>query len=145
MKKLKLASFLLEEYDESIIDHKIVAIKLDNENSFLGCVTRHIEKLNENKLKNDCAYVAYYNDTPIGFISIRALKENYEIRYGILPEYRNQHLGTLLLKEFSNKMFENPNISELNIFINSANIASRKLALQVGYEKVTSVKYKMNK
>ena len=48
------------------------------------------------------------------------------------------------LKEFTDYI-DTSNISELNIFINSANIASRKLALQVGYEKVTSVKYKMNK
>lgn len=149
MKRLQLDNFILEEYNDSNVEHKAAIKELDNENSFLGSVTRSIEKLNnekeEKKLNQDCAYVAYYENHPIGFISISTSKDKYVIRYGILPIYRKKHLGFLLLQQFSNKMFEQPNIDELTLFINNTNTASKKIANLVGYEQITNVRYEKHK
>jgi len=148
MNKLELDNFLLEEYDESNVEHKSLVIELDNEHSYLGDVLYRIESIKEQYSEqpmefNHC-YIVYYNDYPIGLITISKLLNDYEICYGILPKYRKQYLASLLLQEFSYKMLDDFNY-ELSLFISSENIGSKKTAELAGYEKVNFLKYKMSK
>ncbi len=83
---------------------------------------------------HNTTYIVYYRDIPIGFIALTHNKEDYEIICGLLKEKRKRHLGTLLLLEFSKKVFENyKDIEVLTLKINNENIGSIKSAKYVGY------------
>ena len=144
---MELDNFFLAEYDPRNIDHKTVIIKLENadlKDKYLGNLEYHIEKTNKRREYNRCnhAYISYYDDIPIGFISIYTENDSYQISYGIIPERRQEYLGALLLQEFSEKMYEvYPEIGNLTLTIKPNNEASRKLAKLVGFERQNTVKY----
>lgn len=144
---MELDNFFLAEYDPRNIDHKTVIIKLENadrKDKNLGDLEYHIEKINKRREYNRCnhAYISYYDDIPIGFISIYTENDSYQISYGIIPERRQEYLGALLLQEFSEKMYEvYPEIGNLTLTIKLNNEASRKLAKLVGFERQNTVKY----
>lgn len=144
---MELDNFFLAEYDPRNIDHKTVIIKLENadrKDKYLGDLEYHIERINQRREFNRCnhAYISYYNDDPVGFISIYTENDSYQISYGIIPEKRKEYLGALLLQEFSEKMFEiYPEIENLTLTINTTNEASRKSAELVGFERQSTKKY----
>ena len=143
MMKIELDNFILEEYNEKNIEHRSTIIELQNDLSsqkYLGDINYSLIKLEENK-KNK-AYISYYNEVPIGYISLFVINNNYEISYGILPKYRKQNLGALLLEEFSEKLFDiYLDIDKLSLQINQSNIGSIKLAKLADFKKENSTKY----
>lgn len=144
---MELDNFFLAEYDARNIDHKTVIIKLENDSyarTYLGNLSYHIERINQRKEENRCnhAYIAYYDDVPVGFISIYLEQKMYQISYGIIPKKRKEYLGALLLQEFSEKLFdEYPEIETLNLLINNLNTGSKKTANLAGYTQENGVRY----
>lgn len=149
---MKLDNFILEIYNEDNNEHNNIIKILDTDEKsqkYLGNTQKLIQIINKRKdidyLHNN-TYIAYYNDRAVGYISLTHNKDDYEIISGLLKEERNKHLGSLLLLEFSEKVFEEyKNIDKLTLKINSKNIGSIKCAELVGYQKETADKYTMKR
>ncbi len=145
---MNLDNFWLEKYDESKIEHKSVVVKLCNDDSvehYLGNIFYLIEMLEREK-RDYKAFIAYYNGYPIGFILLASRKNNgvqdEELAYSILPTYRHQYFGSLLVQEFSEKIFElYPDISMITAYINPDNEFSKKAILLAGYNREKGIKY----
>lgn len=146
---MKLDFFELQEYDFNNLNHRSVIIELYNDKDsrkYLGDLSYSIEMINKRKENNflNNAFIAYRNNNPIGYISITTKENNYEISYGILPKYRGENLGMLLLQDFSLNIFkENKNIDELSLIISKDNIKSRKTAISAGYYQENENKFSM--
>lgn len=144
---MKLDNFNLEEYDNNNLEHRTVITELCNDNEsrlYLGDLFYTISAINRRKEDSfiNYSFIAYKNENAVGYISITTKEEMFEVSYGITPKYRGEHLGALLLQEFSEKVFEDfKNIDELTLMINNLNTGSKKTALLAGYDKVTSTKY----
>ena len=133
------------KYKSNNINHKSVIVKLVNDPismRYLGDLSYLITYLsNVNEL--DGFYVVNYNDEDIGIITLSKLDDKYFVTYGLIPEYRGNHLASVLLNEFSSKIFEdNEDINELYLSINKQNIASRKTASSAGYLKENEMRFK---
>ncbi len=119
---MQLDNFYLEKYDSTIPIHKTVIVELCNDKNssdFLGDLEYHILEVNKRK------------------------EETFELEnYGITPKFRGYHLGSLLLLEFSERIFmEFDKINELTLMISNQNTSSKKTALLAGFDKVSSAKY----
>ena len=147
---MKLDNFNLEKYQEYNIEHKSVITLIDNDvasKQYLGdiflLINNTLKRYEENNI--DSIYIAYYNSNPIGFISLNILDEKAFVSYALLKEYQHQHLGALLLQEFSDKLFEIYNFDDIYLDINQKNIASIKTSSLVGFKKISSTKYNLHK
>lgn len=143
---MELDNFFLAEYDFQNIDHRTVIVEIENADKehYLGNLEYHISRINQRREDNRCnhAYIAYYNDYPVGFISIFTEAGSYQISYGVRPEKRGEYLGALLLQEFSEKMFEvYPEIDKLTLIINNANTPSKMTADLARYTQENSVRH----
>lgn len=146
---MNLNSFRLENYMRDIPSHRTVIVKLHNDQvmnktNYLGDLDYHIQKIEKRKEENyiNGAYIAFYHNRAIGFISLTVEDESYQISYGIIPEFRGFHIGALLLQEFTEKIFETyKQIDKLTLIINSLNTGSKKTALLAGYEKENDTRY----
>lgn len=137
---VKLDNFCLEEYNSHNQDHKTVIIELCND-PFGQLYLGDLEYQTEEDIHS---YIVYYgkSDEPVGYISLTVKEERYEISYGDRPKFRGQHLGALLLQEFSEALFERyPEIDTLTLIINNLNTSSKKTADLAGYIKETSVRH----
>ena len=108
---MKLDNFRLEEYDVYSMEHNRVLKEISDAASlkYLGDLDFHVKRVYERGNKNgglNEVFIAYYNELPVGFISITHKDFGYEIASGIIPKERGAHLGELLLQEFSEKIFE---------------------------------------
>jgi len=170
MRVLKLDNFTLYEYkDCGEFDDIIRKIELSDSSHYLGNIKYAIKRINQRKMENpnNFAFMAYYDDCPMGYISITYVDSQYQVSVGVLPEFRKQNLGSLLLEEFSERILDYKNvhdliekcegkvkpdmydkglssvdIEELVLKIDPSNIASHKMAQSVGYEQVDSTTYK---
>lgn len=98
------------------------------------------KRIEENRCNH--AYIVYYADIPIGFISITNKDESYQISYGIRLKSREEHLGTLLLQEFSEKMYEiYPKIDKLTLVISDVNERSQDAVTLAGYTQENNTRY----
>lgn len=138
---MELDSFILEKYDSSRKLHQeIVTSLMQSQNSeYLGNIYYMIESIYKRKANDfrhlNEVFIAYYNDYPVGLISITYLNERQEISIGILEKYRHQYLGSLLTFEFMEKIFElYPDINELYEVVDGKNINSQKMAKKIGSE-----------
>ena len=138
---MELDSFILEKYDSSRKLHQeIVDSLMQSQNSeYLGNIHYMIESIYKRKANDfrhlNEVFIAYYNDYPIGLISITYLNERQEISIGILEKYRHQYLGSLLTFEFMEKIFElYPDINELYEVVDDKNSNSQKLVQRIGGE-----------
>lgn len=149
MRKLELDNFILYEYDESSNEHRDVILKIEISDikKYLGNLKYSISKINQRKEpgKFNMAFIAYYNNYPVGYISISYIEQTYQISYAILPQYRRQNLGALLLEEFSEKMLKYENIEDLILKIQPDNIGSIKVAQLADYNKIDNTTYKRSK
>lgn len=144
---MELDNFYLEQYNDKNIDHKTVIVELYNDNdgkTYLGDLNyqvQEIAKKNEEDNHN-VAYIAYYNEEPVGYISLTATNKSFQISYGICPKKRGEYLGALLLQEFSEKVFEiYDDIDKLTLIINNLNTGSKKTAKLAGYIKENSYRH----
>ena len=148
---MKLDNFELEYYNKENIEHRSVLTLIGNQEisqKFLGTIDLLVSNTEKRFLENfvDSFYIAYYNDEPVGFITINLIDNKYEISSGILPKFQKQHLGPLLLQEFSEKIFEKyKNIDKLYLQINQANIGAQKSAQLAGYEHEVGTRYSMKR
>ncbi len=138
---MELDNFILEKYDSSRkLNQEIVTSLMQSQNSeYLGNIHYMIESIYKRKAYDfrhlNEVFIAYYNDYPVGLISITYLNERQEISIGILEKYRHQYLGSLLTFEFMEKIFElYPDINELYGVIDGKNINSQKMAKKIGSE-----------
>lgn len=148
--KLILDNFTLIEYDPNRSEQKYLVDRLKQEpavNKYLGDLQYMALRIAQRKEENqyNLLFLAYYDEDPIGFISLTYLDESYQISSALFKEYRGQNLGSLLLQEFSEKVFEEFPIDKLVLKINSENIAGQKAAELVGYDKEDSTTYAMNR
>lgn len=148
---MELDNFFLAEYNKQNIDHQNIVNNLGNDydaKTYLGNLNYHIDRINQRKEDNPCnhAYIAYYDDIPVGFISIYLEDEMYQISYGIVKEKRGEYLAALLLQEFSEEMFEEyPEIDTLTLLINNLNTGSKKTANLAGYTHINGMKHTMKR
>ena len=171
MKLLKLDNFDLYEYD-GFLEHQNVIKRIEetDPNRYLGNIKYAITKINQRKTENpnNFVFIAYYNDYPIGYISLTYVDKQYQVSAGTLPEFRRQNLSSLLLDEFSErildykqiyKMYEkfepekedlkkiyedgltNKPIEELVLKIDTTNESSHKVVELVGYEQVDNTTF----
>lgn len=148
---MKLDNFYLEDYNKYNPLHEEVLSLVDNQlrsKLFLGDVNQIAKRTDERYQENfkDRFYIAYYNDEAIGFITLNLMGDNFEISSGIIPAFQGQHLGPLLLQEFSEKIFEiNKDIDKLYLHINEKNIAGQKSARLAGFEHEAGNRYSMRR
>lgn len=175
MKVLKLDNFILYEYDDSKEHQDVInQIEATDPNNYLGSLRYAISKINQRKSENpnNYAFIAYYNNYPIGYISITYVDNQYQIAGGTLPQYRRQNLSSLLLDEFSEKILDYKNVNkmiqkydsenalnsdiykeglsnvevdELVLKIDPTNISSHKVAELLGYEQVDNTTFKRSR
>lgn len=147
---MELDNFILKEFQNFNNEHIniINELKVNEEiKKYLGNLDFMINAINKRKIENICnnIFIAYYNDYPIGIITLTYFDDTYQISYGILNKFRKQNLASLLLQEFSEKVFEIYDIEKLVLKINSDNIGSQKVALLAGYEKENINTFYINK
>jgi len=139
MNQLELENFLLIEYDANNKRHQDVIATInstENGKKYLGNLYYTIQRIYQRRESNsfNIPYIVYYLDEPMGYISLSYIDNSYQISYGIIPKYQGQYLGSELLMEFSDILFEMyPNIDKLSLKISNDNIGSIKLATKVGY------------
>ena len=148
---MKLDNFDLEEYSQYNPLHQEVLSQVDSQlrsKLFLGDVNLIAQRTDERYQENfkDRFYIAFYNDEPIGFITLNLMGDKYEISSGIIPAFQKQHLGPLLLQEFSEAIFNKYyDIDKLYLHINEKNIAGQKSAELAGYEHEAGNRYSMRR
>lgn len=175
MKYLKLDNFDLYEYNDSQEHQEVIGrIEASDPNNYLGSIKYAIKRINQRKIENpnNFVFIAYYNDYPIGYISLTYVDNEYQVSAGTLKEFRRQNLSSLLLEEFSERIldykkvskmidkFEPSNtnlkeiykegitekeIEELVLKIDPTNEASHKVVQIVGYEQVDDMTFKRKK
>ncbi len=141
---MQLDNFYLERYQDFNLEHRSIMTIIDNTSrKYLGDLFFLINNTNKRFEDNniDSIYIAYYNNYPIGFISLNIYDNKPFISYALLSEYQHQYLGSLLLLEFSDKLFNIYNFDNLYLDINQSNIASIKTSQIVGYKKRSLTKY----
>lgn len=137
---MKLDNFYLIAYNENEPTHQkvIEELYLDHDGrKYLGSLDYQLQVIAKRKEENihNNAYIAYYNEEPIGYISLTYKNDRYFISYGIRPTFRGEYLGSLLLQEFSEKLFAiYPDIDKLSLMIDNLNTGSKKTAFLAGYE-----------
>lgn len=139
---MQLDNFDLEIYSESNQEHQNILKKVTEDKTgrqYLGNIMNHVNsilKRKEEDYLNNNIYIAIYNQRPIGYIALTHHDDIYEITSGLIKEARGEHLGALLLQEFSEEIFENLTyIDKLTLVIDNKNIGSIKAAQLVGYQK----------
>ena len=141
-----LDNFRLEDYNAFKYEHKCVVEELTCK--YLGdlnLLLKNIKEDNDNNIYG-AFYIAYYNDYPIGMISISNNGGKYFISAGILKEYRGYHMAALLLDEFTEKAFDcYEKIDYIYLSIDEKNYASINTAMLVGYENVGENTYFIKK
>jgi predicted transcriptional regulator len=144
---IELDNFILETYNNNDIDHRTTAIELCNDangKKFLGDVLASIEwvfKKRESNHRNN-AYVAFYDNEPVGFASLSINEDSYEISIGIRPKYRKEYMGALLTQEFSEKILEMyADVNKVTAIINNLNTGSKKMATMAGFIQENKVRY----
>jgi len=149
--KIVLDSFVLEEYDEENLEHVNVIYELNKDGStkkFLGDINYMLMriKIRSEENKYNRAFIAYFGDHPIGYISLSYINNEYQIASGILNEFRRENLASSLLQDFSYYLLDNfEDIDKLVLRIDEDNIGSQMVASLVGYEKENRVKYTMKR
>ena len=149
---MELDNFTLEAYNENNKEHLETIEKIDvdkKSKEYLGNTFSLINMINKRKeedfLHNE-TYISYYNNRPVGYIALTHNKDDYELISGLIPIERNQHLGALLLQEFSEKVFETiKDINELTLKINDKNLGSIKCAKLVGYVQDSKEKFNLRR
>ena len=145
---IKTDTFELHVYDSSnALDYKTIITLFNDEQTrlFLGNVVAFIENVRRNKDPFSEVYIAALNGESIGLISLNYLNTKYEICYAILPEKRKQGLASLLLGEFTEYVFNNTNIKDLYLYINTSNKSSLIVAYNNDYIKSNKIEYKRSK
>jgi len=145
---IKTDSFELHEYDSSNVDDRKTIITLFNDDKtrlFLGNIDAFIDNVRNNKDIYSNVYIASFKGEHIGLISLNYLQSKYEICYAILPEKRRQGLASLLLGEFTEYVFNNTDIKDLYLYINTANKSSLLVAYNNDYTKTNRIEYKRSK
>ena len=139
--------FKLEEYEFLNWEHRRTLIELTNDinvrtyfNDFERYVNNIIEHGKENNINK--AYVVSKEDEIVGMIMIDYLDPRYYISYALLPNKRHERLGTLLLSDFVEYLFQSGlDIDKLFLEINASNVASIKTALNVGFQRYGKTGY----
>lgn len=145
--EIYLDNFVLEEYNQSNSEHVYVIDELNkdqNTKKFLGNVNYTIERTMDRRIDNpyNIPFIPYYNNYPVGYISLVYIHDEYQVIMGILGQFRKQNLGALLLEKFSDYfLFHYSDIDSLHLKIEEDNIGSRKVANLVGYHQDSSTKY----
>ena len=142
-----LDNFMLEEFSEFNMEHTLVIEELGCK--YLGdlkLLLKNIKDDNENGIYG-AMYIAYYNDYPVGMISINTGSSGkYYISAGILKKYRGYHLAALLLDEFTEKVFDSHDeINDIYLLIDEKNYPSQNTAKLVGYNQIDNITYVMKK
>ena len=139
--------FKLDEYDSLNIDHRSTVIELTNDSNvrkYFYDFDRYVDNLLEHGKDNGInkVYVVSMRDEIVGMVMIDYEEPRYYISYALLPNRRNERLGSLLLSDFTDYLFKlDGNIDKLFLEINASNIASIKTALCVGYERIGKTSY----
>lgn len=147
MSHVELDSFFLIEFCPDNLEHQQILQQIEatpDGQKFLGNLSYAIQRIHQRREVHpfNMAYIVYFFDEPMGYISISFLEEQYQISYGIIPEMQGQYLGSFLLMEFSDFLFQRfPEIQKLILKIKQDNLGSIKLAQKVGYEKEDSETY----
>lgn len=148
---ITLKDFILYEYDEKNYDHLVVIRSLCNDllvQKFMGDIDSVIANINNKNQENhiDQLYIVKNNQNYIGIIYVNLLdNNNYYLSYALLHEYRGNHYSEKLLKEYTNYLFDHTPIETIYLSINPGNIASRKIAYHVGFNKNGTTKYSMSR
>ncbi len=145
--KIILDNFQLEEFNRENNEHREVLEKLNKDQGvkrYLGDINYSIERINKRYCENrfNKAFIPYYNEYPIGYISLSYIDDEYQISCGILNEFRKENLASLLLEEFSDYLLNNyEEIDKLTAKIESDNIGSIKAASLASYSEEDRNKY----
>lgn len=147
--RIDIGSFELESYNDSKETHFNAIVKINSDEAskkYLGDLFYKIKRTDMRHQENfiDEFYIVYRKDKIIGIIALNELDEDiiksnncdpkYSVSIGLMPEYRGENLGLVLLSQFVDYVFSNyPNIQELYGEIDSTNTASIKNANTVGF------------
>ena len=151
--KVYLDNFVLEEYNASNLQHREVIERLNQDKEskkYLGdlfyAIQKNSKRSEEDISKLNKTFISYYNEYPIGYFAIYTIHYEYQVSCGLLEEYREQYLASLLLEEASTYFLsEYIDINEIFAIIDKENIASQNSALRAGYERIEEEKYSIKK
>ena len=134
-----LDNFTLIEYNHHDDTHFDVINKLNHDDSskkYLGDLFYTIERVELRKEDNfnNGNYIVFYDNNPVGYLNLSYKEDDYYLTYAILKEFRNKHLASLLLKEFTEYAFDKLKINKLVLTIEYDNIGSQKVAITNNYQ-----------
>ena len=154
---IKLQNFILEEFDDSKKDHwQLKRELIQNEDSYL--ISRDIDNFikrnnvlhQQDNITNtfsiiyDGIYIgiAFLNYHPEEIREGIVLEEEIEIGLGLLPVFRDKHLGSLFEREFCEYLLEKyPQFNEVVARIENDNTRSIKAANYAGFEHINGDEY----
>ena len=147
---LKLEDFLLEEYDDTDVKHRILKnriIKMKDSKLISEDINRYIRRNIElGKTDhitatyvvikdNDYIGLAFVNYHPDKVDNNRFYPEEIEVGLGLLEEFRGNSLGSLLEQELSEKLLSiYPQFDLITARVGKENIASIKSGEKAGFE-----------
>ncbi len=79
------------------------------------------------------SYIIKKNEDFIGFMHINYHEDFVTIAYAIYKKYRNQGLGSEVIKSISEDFLEKEGINRINMYIRKENIPSISVALANGF------------
>ena len=151
--KLEINGFTLESFDYSNSKH-IHLLRQMEKMEDVNLISSNIEAfIKKNILLNQKdsisnAFAINYNGELIGLAFINYhekeedLPEEIEVGLGILPEFRNLHLGTEIEKNLCDKLLEqHPNLNYIVGRIDQDNSNSIKAANRAGFEHIKDDEY----
>ena len=132
---LKLENLYLDTYSEK---YKNLLESFNNESKsdfIYNIADRLISSSNKDKFTFDVGYVVLNESLEgVGYVFISGIRnDNLYIEYSITKENRGYGYGKKLLNEVTNYLFENYNIKDARLDIDSSNQKSIKTAEACGY------------
>lgn len=141
---IKIGDFEIHGYDPHDKDQNHLRYVLDNDIDFRNYVTKQIEeRLKESidntsidELQYEHSYLIKYKDSFVGYIRLEELKVNgsLNLQWAVSPEFRNQKLGTKILKTVSDYILENlVEVKKIKGVIEKSNYASQAIAKNASF------------
>lgn len=140
---VKIGDYEIHSYDANDNDQRHLKYVLDNDLDFRNYVTKNIkERLTEGEttqgggLQYNHSYLVKYKNDFVGYIRLEELIWNgtLNIQMAVSPEFRNQKLGSNILKVLSDYLLENyEEIIKLRGIIEKRNKHSKLMAERAGF------------
>lgn len=140
MDKIILPTFVLEKYDSSLDSHKNYAEILENDKDYDEYMEpfwslENSVNYHSKEGKYTAVYLAFIDSELIGMVGIIWVYDFPELVVSILPDKRGNHYSSVLLKEYTDYVFENyKEYTKLYAFVHDENTHSINNVKKAGFK-----------